>query len=92
MMERLTYDENQCWQIKGAGNDLCEEVCKAQTRCAGCPIASAFDRLAAYEDTGLTPEEIEKLKSPCDLCAYGPPSAGDGKPCAVCPACRKNDK
>ena len=24
--------------------------------------------------------------SPCDLCAYNPPSSFDGKPCAVCPA------
>ena len=24
--------------------------------------------------------------SPCDLCAYNPPSSFDGKPCAMCPA------
>ena len=30
---------------------------------------SAAHRLAAYEDTGLTPEEIEKLKG--DFCSYG---------------------
>jgi len=24
--------------------------------------------------------------SPCDLCIYNPPSAGDGKPCTMCPA------
>ena len=28
-----------------------------------------FLRLAAYEDTGYTPDEIEKLKG--DLCSYG---------------------
>lgn len=25
-------------------------------------------------------------KTPCDLCAYNPPSSGDGKPCTMCPA------
>ena len=30
---------------------------------------SAAHRLAAYEDTGYTPEEIEKLKG--DFCSYG---------------------
>lgn len=23
---------------------------------------------------------------PCDLCRFGPPSSGDGKPCTICPA------
>ena len=26
---------------------------------------------------------------PCDACAFSPPSSGDGKPCAVCPATGK---
>lgn len=30
--------------------------------------------------------------SPCDVCAYNPPSSGDGKPCSICPAIRKEDK
>lgn len=25
--------------------------------------------------------------SPCDLCAYNPPSSTDGKPCCMCPSC-----
>ena len=32
-------------------------------RATGCRIAKAFDRLAAYEDTGLEPEEIIELKA-----------------------------
>lgn len=24
--------------------------------------------------------------TPCDICKFGPPSSGDGKPCAMCPA------
>lgn len=65
-MERLTYDfvigNRHCWQVKGADNLLCEEICKTQgdNGCVKCPIAKAFDRLAAYEDTGLEPEEIFK--------------------------------
>ena len=30
--------------------------------------------------------------SPCDVCRYNPPSSGDGKPCSMCPARRKEDK
>lgn len=30
--------------------------------------------------------------SPCDVCAYNPPSSGDGKPCSMCQASRKEDK
>lgn len=30
--------------------------------------------------------------SPCDVCAYNPPPSGDGKPCSMCPASRKEDK
>ena len=67
-MERLTYDfcigGNHCWQVKGADNLECREVCERQgdDGCKACPIAKAFDCLAAYEDTGLEPEEIEQLK------------------------------
>ena len=63
-MERLTYDfcigGNHCWQVKGADNLECREVCERQgdDGCKTCPIAKAFDRLAAYEETGLEPEEI----------------------------------
>lgn len=35
--------------------------------------------------------EREKRKTPCDLCAYNPPSSCDGKPCTMCPACAKED-
>ena len=67
-MERLTYDfcigGNHCWQVKGADNLECREVCQRQEDkgCKDCPIAKAFDRLAAYEDTGLEPEAVEHLK------------------------------
>ena len=66
-MERLTYDfalgGNHCWQVKGADNLECREVCERQgdDGCKTCPIAKAFDRLAAYEETGLEPEEVTEL-------------------------------
>lgn len=67
-MERLTYDfclgDIHCWQVKGADNLECRQVCEEQEEngCKGCPIALAFDRLAAYEDTGLTPEEVQQMR------------------------------
>ena len=36
-------------------------------------------------------KERAERKSPCDLCAYNPPSSCDGKPCTMCPACAKDD-
>ena len=55
-MERLTYDfalgGNHCWQVKGADNLECREVCARQVDagCKTCPIAKALDRLASIED------------------------------------------
>lgn len=81
-MERLTYDfcigNKHCWQVKGADNLECREVCRNQGEngCTDCPIAKAFDRLAAYEDTGLEPEELAQAQAkkkgrlvvlPCDV-------------------------
>lgn len=42
----------------------CHEQCELleEWNCEECPIKEAFNRLAAYEDTGLTPEEVEALK------------------------------
>lgn len=67
-MERLTYDfcigGNHCWQVKGADNNLCKDICinQGESGCGGCPIKKAFDRLAVYENTGMTPDEIMLLK------------------------------
>lgn len=54
-----------------------------------------------YHNEELTVQEIcerlveaenrFKFMSPCDLCAYDPPSSGDGKPCSFCPASKKED-
>ena len=51
-------------QVKGADKLECRQVCEehGENGCKGCPIALAFDRLAAYEDTGLTPEEVQQMR------------------------------
>ena len=67
-MERLTYDfalgGNHCWQVKGADNLECREVCQCQEDkgCKDCPIAKAFDRLAAIEDILGDEYDLERLK------------------------------
>lgn len=72
-MERLTYDfalgGNHCWQVKGADNLECREVCERQgdNGCKTCPIAKTFDRLAAYEDTGLEPEDLKRAFNEDDV-------------------------
>ena len=67
-MERLTYDfcigGNHCWQVKGADNLECREVCQCQEDkgCKTCPIAKAFDRLAAIEDILGAEYDLDELK------------------------------
>lgn len=67
-MERLTYDfalgGNHCWQVKGADNLECREVCERQgdNGCKTCPIAKAFDRLAAIEDILGDEYDLDELR------------------------------
>lgn len=64
--ERLTVDfcvnGEHCWQVKGADNLMCGEVCEGREGdgCEGCPLAIAINKLAAYENTGLSPEQIQE--------------------------------
>lgn len=42
---------------------LCSADCHADMDCVDCPaFENAVERLAAYEDTGLEPEQVEALK------------------------------
>lgn len=44
-------------------HERCDKYCMFRRgNCANCEIQEAFDRLAAYEDTGLTPKEITAMK------------------------------
>lgn len=67
-MERLTYDfalgGNHCWQVKGADNLECREVCERQgdDGCKTCPIAKAFDLLAAIEDILGDEYDLDRLR------------------------------
>lgn len=68
-MKRLTYDfelgGNHCWQVEGADNLECREVCERQgdNGCKTCPIAKAFDRLADIENILGDEYELEVLKT-----------------------------
>ena len=59
-MDRLTSPDGYLCRTCAA-----EGTCRFE-RSAGlrakCPAASCYERLAAYEDTGLTPEEIQQMK------------------------------
>lgn len=67
-MKRLTYDfcigGNHCWQINGADNLECREVCQQQEEngCKDCPIAKAFDRLAAIENILGDEYDLDRLR------------------------------
>ena len=57
-MERLT--EHHFIETKGSYM-RCSDNCEMEN-CGECEkLDDLIDRLAAYEDTGLTPEEIEEL-------------------------------
>ena len=57
-MERLTYNDDGCWQVHGADQNLCKQVCEEYSNCKSCPIGRAIDRLAEYENKGLEPSEV----------------------------------
>ena len=63
-MERLTskYWRNlDPWEMCGQDN-YCKRGCHEQGGCTkGCIVPRIYARLAAYEDTGLEPEEIRYL-------------------------------
>jgi hypothetical protein len=49
---------------EGCGESSCDEICcrYQDDDCVGCPLQEAFSRLAAYEDSGLSPEEVRVLQ------------------------------
>lgn len=57
-MERLTNDKGELIKCPGK---TCGSVCERTTFCCECPIGEAFDRLAAYEAIGLTPDQIREV-------------------------------
>ena len=55
MMERLTFEGNFC--------EIAQCVCMRRTYDTACSQKQVWERLKAYEDTGLTPEQIAELKA-----------------------------
>lgn len=51
-MKRLTYPGDYCKDIA-----YCDKNCSAS-----CRNKQLWEKLKAYEDTGLTPEEVQRLK------------------------------
>ncbi|WP_297301125.1 hypothetical protein [uncultured Oscillibacter sp.] len=61
-MERLT---NYHFGEKSAAYMVCSGTCTGDRLCEDCAgLERIIDRLAAYEDTGLEPEEVTELVSP----------------------------
>lgn len=66
----------------------CTEICKDEEGlCRTCILQECLTRLGAYEDTGLTPEQIMELKER-DM-AKAPEPAPLGMDGMVCPSCGK---
>ena len=63
-MKRLTiknWRNLDPWETCGQDN-YCKRGCHEQGGCAkGCIVPRIYARLAAYEDTGMEPEEIERI-------------------------------
>lgn len=66
-MERLTEKH-----YKKPGHYMkCSENCVSELLCEECPdFEEIIDRLAAYEDTGLTPEQIVAMKAELEAERY----------------------
>ena len=72
-MDRLTVNSEILdgrYELKCLCNDVvpeykgnCRDYCEINADCEYCGIRQAFDRLAAYEDTGLSPGEITAMKA-----------------------------
>jgi len=64
-MKRMTKHSGHYhapYNIVGVEQRSCGAECRQrQFYCKDCPINAAFVRLAAYEDTGLTPEDVARV-------------------------------
>lgn len=63
-MKRLTQKQSAGYDLKALNGQYCNNYCDEQsaTTCRDCAIYQAIQKLARYEDTGLTPEQVMKLK------------------------------
>ena len=60
-MKRLTEKQSAGYDLKEMNGNYCDDYCEKQSlaTCNDCGIYEAIHRLAEYENTGLTPEEIK---------------------------------
>lgn len=54
-----------CNEVAPEYKGNCRDYCELNADCEFCGIREAFDRLAAYENTELTSEEIVAMKAKC---------------------------
>ena len=93
-MERLTerFDNGQA-AVMGCGENCKYDYKYCRNHYEDCPeINRLYERLAEYEDTGLTPAEIRELKerdTPKEAIyeAYGDQGDGEDPYAWICPNC-----
>lgn len=81
---------------ESCGESGCDELCSdyQEKGCAGCPVQIGFERLSAYEDSGLSPKQVQEaqdamkkaLGMACELQSYRNAKAEDRMvvlPCKV---------
>lgn len=97
-MERLTathggmiVPRKACTFDREGGADDCKEcteICEDEGGvCRTCILQECLTRLGEYEDTGLTPAEVQELKGRDTARAPEPAPLGEGG--MACPACGK---
>lgn len=79
-LEDILHSVKTC--AKSNGCDSCRFKEYSESLCLGDMWECLMEKIANAYHYG------EGL-SPCDFCAFGPPSSGDGKPCSICPAIAK---
>ncbi|MDF2891224.1 MAG: hypothetical protein K0R80_1591 [Clostridia bacterium] len=65
---------------ESCGEDGCDANCEEyqNNNCVGCPVQESFARLAAYEDSGFSPEQVRALSSQNTIDAIFCESRNDG--------------
>jgi len=82
-MERLTYFNEGCWELRETGNKVCSEVCASVDGCETCPISTAINKLAAYEDICSIEDLSDLMKAQRDGRLVIRPATADGT-CGTC--------
>ena len=101
----MVYPDFEDYIIEQAATAIIDLLARAETAEAEIKKLRNEHLKIQYDGEELTVQEIcerleraetraeKKIKqlTPCDRCAYDPPSSGDGKPCSFCPASKKED-